>query len=77
MVQEDLGKIEFTQVGKFGARGLRSLQCRSLPTSGSSFMVQWTRIFADDNFRPSSIESEYNGKRSGICTLGVLDRALT
>ena len=22
MVQEDLGKIEFTQVGKFGARGL-------------------------------------------------------
>ena len=24
MVQEDLGKIEFTQVGKFGARGLRS-----------------------------------------------------
>ena len=21
MVQEDLGKIEFTQVGKFGARG--------------------------------------------------------
>ena len=23
MVQEDLGKIEFTQVGKFGARGLR------------------------------------------------------